>query len=63
EATASSDSLRAAATVAGVHHSTLQAHVIEWNAALGFDLRSPAGRVRLALALRLYRLATFELPS
>lgn len=63
EAITASDSLRSAAVAAGVHHSTLQAHAIEWNAALGFDLRSPSGRVRLALALALYRLATFALPS
>ena len=52
------DSIRAAALASGVHHSTMQGRVAELSDRLGFDLRSPDGRVRLALALRLYRLAT-----
>jgi hypothetical protein len=55
-----SDSVRSAAALAGIHHSTLQAHAAEWTTALGFDVRSPEGRVRLALALRLYRLARYS---
>jgi hypothetical protein len=55
-----SDSVRSAATLAGIHHSTLQAHAAESSAALGFDVRSPEGRVRLALALRLHRLARYS---
>jgi hypothetical protein len=55
-----SDSVRSAATLAGIHHSTLQAHAAEWGVALGFDVRSPEGRVRLALALRLFRLARYS---
>jgi PucR C-terminal helix-turn-helix domain len=52
------ESLRAASVELGVHHSTLQAKVAELSSALGFDLRSPAGRTRLSLALRLYLLDT-----
>ena len=55
-----SDSVRSAAALAGIHHSTLQAHAAEWSTALGFDVRSPEGRVRLALALRLFRLARYS---
>ena len=55
-----SDSVRSAAALAGIHHSTLQAHAAEWGTALGFDVRSPEGRVRLALALRLHRLARYS---
>jgi hypothetical protein len=53
-----SDSIRAAAVAAKVHHSTMQGRVTELSDRLGFDVRSPDGRVRLALAIRLYRLAT-----
>jgi hypothetical protein len=60
DALAQSDSVRSAAAIAGIHHSTLQAHAADWTNALGFDVRSPAGRVRLALALRLYRLGRYS---
>ncbi len=53
-----SESVRSAAALLGVHHSTLQARTAELSEALGFDLRTPAGRVRLSDALRLHRLAT-----
>jgi hypothetical protein len=52
------DSLRSAATELGVHHSTLQARTAELSETLGYDVRSPAGRTRLALALRLHLFAT-----
>ncbi|RFA11555.1 hypothetical protein B7R21_12705 [Subtercola boreus] len=50
------ESIRAAAAASGVHHSTMQARVAELSEQLGFDARSAEGRVRLSLALRLYRL-------
>ncbi|MGA1835989.1 helix-turn-helix domain-containing protein [Herbiconiux sp. 11R-BC] len=53
-----SESVRSAAALLGVHHSTLQARTAELSEALGFDLRTSAGRVRLSDALRLHRLAT-----
>ncbi|MEP6560947.1 MAG: alpha/beta hydrolase [Nakamurella sp.] len=52
------ESLRAAAIELGVHHSTLRARVAELSAGLGYDIRKPAGRTRLSLALSLYLLAT-----
>ena len=58
EALLATDSLRAAAAVIGIHHSTLQAQATKFSEALGFDVRSPQGRLRLALALKLHRLAT-----
>jgi hypothetical protein len=36
----------------------MQARATEFSEALGFDVRTPAGRVRLVLALGLRRLAT-----
>lgn len=58
DAVASAESLRAVATELGLHHSTVQARVADYAAELGFDVRSGSGRVRLALALALLRLAT-----
>ncbi len=60
DALARSDSVRSAAAIAGIHHSTLQARAGDWTNILGFDVRSAAGRVRLTLALRLYRLARYS---
>lgn len=57
EALLATDSLRAAAAAIGIHHSTLQAQAAKCSTALGFDVRSPQGRLRLALALKLHRLA------
>lgn len=57
EALLATDSLRAAAAAIGIHHSTLQAQAAKCSTALGFDVRSPRGRLRLALALKLHRLA------
>ncbi|WP_245741376.1 CdaR family protein [Herbiconiux ginsengi] len=58
DALARTDSVRAAAILAGVHHSTMQARAADLAEALGFDPRTPAGRIRLSDALRLHRLAT-----
>ncbi|TFB84372.1 hypothetical protein E3O11_09735 [Cryobacterium levicorallinum] len=58
ESIADTDSLRAVAVEVGLHHSTVQAKAAGFADALGFDPRSPRGRVRLALALALRRLAT-----
>lgn len=58
DAVVATESLRAAAAAVGLHHSTLQARVAELSQAVGFDIRTPAGRTRLALALHLHRLAT-----
>lgn len=58
EALAVTESLRAAGVEAGLHHSTVQARAGHYSEALGFDIRSPRGRVRLSLALALHRLRT-----
>jgi len=58
DAVAENDSLRAVALELGLHHSTVQAKVAQVTRSLGFDAHAPAGRVRLALALALHRLAT-----
>lgn len=58
ESIAGTESLRAVAVEVGLHHSTVQAKASDFAQALGFDLRSPHGRVRLSLNLALQRLAT-----
>lgn len=58
ESLVSEESLRASAASVGVHHSTLQAEVRRISNALGFDVRSSEGRLRLALALKLHRLSS-----
>lgn len=58
DAIAATDSLRAAGVETGLHHSTVQAKASSFSEALGFDLRSAGGRLRLALALAGHRLAT-----
>ncbi|TAJ46076.1 MAG: PucR family transcriptional regulator [Herbiconiux sp.] len=58
---AENDSLRAVALELGLHHSTVQAKATQIAQALGFDVHSPGGRVRLTLALALHRLATTRL--
>ncbi|WP_341952247.1 helix-turn-helix domain-containing protein [Salinibacterium sp. TMP30] len=55
---AASDSLRAAATTLGFHHSTVQSRAEELSGKLGFDVRTTRGRTRLSVALALYRLET-----
>ncbi|MET8829557.1 helix-turn-helix domain-containing protein [Streptomyces sp. NPDC004610] len=52
------DSVRAAAALCGVHHSTLQARCEQISAATGYDTRGATGRVRLTLDLAAYRLVT-----
>jgi hypothetical protein len=49
-------SLRGAATALRVHHSTLQDRITHAEHALGWNVREPAGRLRLQLALTLRRL-------
>lgn len=55
---AGQESLRAAATALGVHHSTVQHRILALRAALGFDPTGPGGRCRLAMALAVHRLLT-----
>jgi hypothetical protein len=55
DALLAADSHRAAAQLLGLHHSTVQARVAQVENELGFDLGSPPGRMRLALALRLHQ--------
>lgn len=47
---------RSAATVLGVHHSTVQARLVTARRVLGWELQEPAGLQRLQLALVLRRL-------
>jgi hypothetical protein len=58
EVMVASESLRAASAELGLHHSTLQARAADISKSLRFDIRSPSGRTRLAIALRLYLLST-----
>jgi hypothetical protein len=55
DAVATATSLRDAARALHVHHSTLQDRLLHAEAALGWDVREPAGRLRLHLALVLRR--------
>ena len=57
------ESIRAAALAARVHHSTMQARVADLGDRMGFDIRGRDGRLRLTLALRLYRLASARFPE
>jgi hypothetical protein len=56
EALGTSGSVRAAATVLQVHHSTLQDRLDLLGRALGYSVHTPAGRTRAYLALLLSRL-------
>jgi hypothetical protein len=56
EALGTSGSVRAAATVLQVHHSTLQDRLELLGRALGYSVQTPAGRTRGYLALLLTRL-------
>lgn len=58
DAITATDSLRAAGVETRLHHSTVQARAEQYSDTLGFDIRSPRGRVRLSLALAMHRLAT-----
>ncbi|MGW4942511.1 helix-turn-helix domain-containing protein [Actinoplanes sp. NPDC004185] len=53
---ATSISLRAAATTLRLHHSTLQDRITHAEHLLGWNVRSPQGRLRLQLALALRQL-------
>jgi hypothetical protein len=55
-AVAVSPSLRAAAAELTVHHSTLQERLTHAEHLLGWDVRAPAGRLRLQLALAVRKL-------
>lgn len=55
-AVAGSPSLRTAATALLVHHSTLQERLGHVEHVLGWPIRDPRGRLRLQLALALWRL-------
>ncbi|CAM5601821.1 helix-turn-helix domain-containing protein [Streptomyces griseorubiginosus] len=56
DAVAVSDSLRTAAAILVVHHSTLQKRVSQFPRLLGWDVTTPSGRLRLQLALFVVRL-------
>jgi hypothetical protein len=56
QAFADTPSLRAAAGVLRLHHSTLQDRVVHLEHLVGWPVRSPAGKLRLQVALALRRL-------
>lgn len=58
ESLAVASSLRAVAEEMGLHHSSVQNRAADYSTALGFDIRTATGRVRLSLVLTLHRLAT-----
>ncbi len=55
EALAISDTVRAAATLLGLHHSTVQQRQTRIESIVGFRLGSPAGRSRALVGLAVYR--------
>ena len=57
EAVAGTTSLRDAARAVHLHHSSLQDRLVHAEQLLGWDVRSPGGRLRLQLALHLRRAA------
>ncbi|MFC7592165.1 helix-turn-helix domain-containing protein [Nonomuraea antimicrobica] len=57
-ALATTDSVRAAAGLCAVHHSTVQARCQQISARLGYDVRGATGRLRLALDLAAHCLTT-----
>ncbi|MCK9923957.1 helix-turn-helix domain-containing protein [Frankia sp. AgPm24] len=62
DALARADSLRHAARLLNVHHSTLQARLSQAEVALGWPVREPAGRLRLQLALAIRRIQQTTTP-
>lgn len=58
EALAATDSVRAAAQLLGLHHSTVQGRIGRIERDLGFDVTSSSGRQRVTAALLLHRLRT-----
>jgi len=63
EAIAATTSLRAAATVLTVHHSTLQDRLGQAEHLLGWSVHDPQGRLRLQLGLALRRLHRSASPT
>jgi hypothetical protein len=57
DALVNTESLRAASTVLGMHHSTVQARHEALTRELGYDPRSPLGRARYLTAELLLRIA------
>ena len=55
-----SGTLRGAAEILGIHHSTLQTRIAVLERNVGFPLADPAGRQRLRVALAVHRLRTSE---
>jgi hypothetical protein len=62
-AVASAPSLRSAAAELTVHHSTLQERLAQLDRALGWDVHTPHGRLRLQLALAVRRLRRTAPPA
>jgi DNA-binding PucR family transcriptional regulator len=60
EALALSESIRGAATLLNLHHSTVQQRQARLEEALGFHITSPAGRTRVLVALASLRLRDFS---
>ncbi len=60
EALASTDSIRAAAQLLGLHHSTVQTRIARVERDLGFPVTSQAGRQRAVVALMLHRLRSIR---
>lgn len=50
DALAEHDTVRGAATSLGLHHSTVQHRIATLTEELGYDIRTPSGRIRYALA-------------
>lgn len=55
EAVATRDTVRGAAALLGIHHSTLQARLAALEVGLGYETSTPGARVRLGVALALHR--------
>jgi hypothetical protein len=60
EALAVSDSIRGAANLLNLHHSTVQQRQARLEETLGFHITSPAGRTRVLVALASLRLRDFN---
>ncbi|GAB3053796.1 helix-turn-helix domain-containing protein [Sediminivirga luteola] len=63
QAVAQGSSRRGLATLAGVHHSTMEARLSKLPELLGFDPSRPLGQTRLGVALMLHRLTHAQLDS
>lgn len=60
DALSSQDSVRAAAVLLNVHHSTMQSRCEQLEEALGYSLRTQTGRTRAALGLAIRRLRSLR---